>query len=346
MEILSNKLFGAAGLLTDKHPFHKHSEVSYFIAIRNKKIIGRIAAFINNSHINYHKEKVGFFGFFEVIDDYDIAKILLEEARKWIKDKGMEMMRGPSNFSSNETWGLLVENFYDYPMVYTPYNKKYYENFLLQFGFAQTMDLLALTMPVMDKTTEQIDRRKRIEKIAERIRKKQNITIRPLNLKKFDEELKHLSYIYEHAWGKNWGFIPLTEHEFKDIAVGMKALLKPFPGLATIAFVDGEPAGFIASLPDFYEFTRVKRNFLGNSDLIRLLRYMKKKKKHKRVRLFLFGLTEKYRKSGLDAILFLESFKFAQTKGFEECEISWLLETNKLVISHSMDMDAKVYRKW
>ena len=345
MEMLGNKLFKAVGLLTKEHPFHEHADVIYFLALKDGKVCGRISAHVNYSHIEFHNEKAGFFGFFECINDKEVSRSLFDKAKAWLKEKGMEIARGPASFSSNEVWGLLVENFDDYPMVYTSYNKKYYEELVLDAGFAKKMDLIAQEMPVMDRTEEDKKRRLRLEKISEKVKKKNGIVIRPVKFgKEFDKDLKHVMHIYQNAWGKNWGFVPLTEHEFDDIAIGMKALL--LPGLASIAFVNEEPVAFIASLSDFNEFSRRKKSILGNSDILRLLRFALKRKKQKQVRLLLFGIVEKYRKIGLDSILFVDSFKIAQPYGLEKCEVSWLLETNDLVIKHGEAMGAKEYRRW
>lgn len=348
MEMLGNKMFGAIGLLTDKHPYHEHSEVVYFLAKKDGKTVGRIAGTVNDNHNKEHNEKTGFFGFFEVIDDFEVSKILLDKVKDWLKKRGMETMRGPANFSSNETWGLLVENFDDYPMIYTTYNKKYYLDHLLKYGFKKSMDLIAQIMTVMDEDETQKKRRARLERISEKVKKKHGVVVRPIDLSKkgFVKELDHIRYIYNHAWETNWGFIPITDHELEDIAVGMQELLKPYPGMASLAFVGDKPAAFIVNLPDINEFIRRKKSIFGNSDVIRLLRYLKNKKKHKHVRLLLFGIVKEHRKMGLDSILFVDSFRNAQDFGFEKCEVSWLLETNDLVIRHGEAMDAKEYRRW
>lgn len=346
MELLGNKLFKAVGLLTHEHPFHEHSEVVYFIAKKNNKIVGRIAAIKNNMHIEFHNEKAGFFGFFEVIDDFEIAKLLFDRAGEWLKSKGLTIMRGPANFSSNGSWGLLVQNFDDYPMIFTPYNKKYYENLILQYGFKKKMDLLGMLMPVQDNTEEDKKRRERLERISEKVKQKHGIVVRPIKLdkKNFKKETEYIYQIYQNAWGKNWGFVPITKHEFDDIAIGMQALLRP--GLASIAFVNDEPSAFIVNLPDINEFIKKKKSIFGNSDIIRLIRFLKNRKKNKRIHLLLLGIVEKYRKIGLDSVLFIESFKNAQPMGFEQCEISWLLETNELVIRHAEAMNGKEYKRW
>ena len=346
MELLGNKIFKAVGLLTAEHPFHEHGEVTYFLAVQNGKTVGRIAGIVNHAHIEYHEEKAGFFGFFETIDNGEVVKLLLDNVYQWLKSKGMEIMRGPANFSSNESWGLLVENFDDYPMVYTPYNKKYYEKLLLEYGFTKSMDLIGMFMRAQDVKEEDRERRARLEKISNRVKQKHGITVRPVRLdkKSFHEEVGYIRHIYQNAWEKNWGFIPITEHEFDDAAVGMQMMLKP--GLASLAFVNDEPAGFIVNLPDVNEISRLKKSIFGNSDLIRAIRVMLKKKNQKRVRLLLFGIVNKYRKIGLDSVLFVDSFRNAQELGIEDCEISWLLETNTLVIRHGEAMNAYEYRKW
>ncbi len=345
MDLIGNRLLGVHGLLCDDHPFHKHGTVRYFMAENEKGIVGRLACCVNDHYNTYHNTRIGVFGFFEVIDDYDIAKSLLDKGIQWLQQVGMTDVLGPMNFSTNESLGLLIEGFDHYPFMETPYNKKYYQDFIERYGFMKEKDMFAQLMPV--KQTEQTQKRHdRLKRITERIKSTKNITIRPIDLGKgFLDDIKLMRKIYTQAWNKNWGFVPITEEEMIHAAQNMKLVADK--GLFHFAYVKGEPAGFIGSLPDVNEMIGSGMNPITGSDYFRVLMIFLKRRKVKRVRLFLFGILESYKKIGLDAVLYHESFKNAHESGhYEECEISWLLEDNILVLRAGESMGAKQYKTW
>lgn len=345
MDYIDQPLLGAKGLLCKGHPFHNHSEVQYFMLKDDKAYLARIACIIDRNYNDYHKTNVGAFGFFEVIEDYDIAKAVLDTAINWFKDKNVDDVLGPLNFSSNYTVGLLIEGFDNIPFMDTPYNKSYYERFLDQYGFKKAKDVLAQIMPVK-QTEETKKRHERLDKVVVRTKKNKNITTRKLDLKKgFKEDLKLIRNIYIDAWSDNWGFVPITEDEFNHSAENMKLVADD--GLFRFAYVNGEAAGFIGSLPDVNEMIGTYQNNKRDWDLIKIANVLTKRRKTKRVRLFLFGIRKKFQKMGIDAVLYHESFKHAHEQGqYEECEISWLLEDNILVLRAGESMGGKLYKRW
>jgi hypothetical protein len=347
MELLGSKLLGAKGLLRADHPFHEHAEVKYFMAKDDdNNTLGTVAAVVNHQHNQYYDEKTGFFGFFECIEDYEIARKLLDAARNWLKEQGMSTMRGPASFSSNEPIGLLIDAFDQTPFMYTPYNFPYYQNFLEKYGFKKTMDLLAELLPVeMSSSQEEVKRRERMARVVEKIKKRYNITLEDFNQKKPRRHLEEIRDIYKEAWKDNWGFVPLTEKEFEILAENLK--MAADPQLVKIAYVEGKPAAFIGALPDINEPLATSKKSPQIFQLLKILWWLWRKK-FTRVRLLLFGIKEEYRKMGLDAVLFMEQFADAQNsnRNYKECEISWLLETNNLVIQAGKKLNAEVYKTW
>ncbi|HCL57832.1 MAG TPA: hypothetical protein DHW82_12615 [Spirochaetia bacterium] len=346
MELLGNRLLGAKGILRKNHPFHQHAEVQYFmVVLGKKKIAGTIAACVNHIYNDYHHEKTGFFGFFETIEDYRVAEELLNAAKGWLKEKGMQTMRGPANFSSNETLGLLVSGFDTLTTMGTTYNKPYYLDFLERFGCTKSMDLIAQTLPIRIEGEEGEKRNLKLKNFTEKIKERNKIRIENFNSKKPEEHLKIIKELYHEAWKDNWGFVPLSDAEFAILAENLK--MAADPKLIKIAYVEDEPAAFIGTLPDINEIFSQTKRWPELFTLIRIL-FRLKRKKFTRTRLLLFGIQEKFRKLGLDGVLFFEEFASAREEGriYNFCEISWLLETNSLILHAGERLKAVEYKRW
>ena len=319
------------------NPFFLHSEADLFLAIKGDKVVGRIAAIKNNNHIAYTDEQAGHFGFFEVIEDYEIAAKLLDTASNWIKDKGLDILAGPTNFSTNETCGTLVEGFDSSPTLMMPYNPAYYDEFLRKYGFDRDMDLLSYIIYAKDIPDKLISLN---DKLLERLNSK-GITIRTANMKKFDEEVEKLFTIYNRAWEKNWGFVPMTEEEFKHTAKDMKLALDP--DFLLIAEHDGEPIAFSLCLPDMnVAFKAVKRGRLLPFGIFKLLA---QKRKIKKLRVLTLGIVEGYRRLGIDAYFYMRSFVDAKRKNYDCGEASWILENNEMMNKALVKINGKVYKK-
>ncbi|RMH68953.1 MAG: N-acetyltransferase [Gemmatimonadetes bacterium] len=306
-----------------KHPFHAHADVIYFLAFKGEHVAGRICAHVNHNHNAFHAEKTGFFGFFECLPDQAVADALLEAARQWLVDQGMERMRGPANFSTNEECALLVEGFDSPPVMMMPYNPPYYIELLEHYGLHKVMDLWAWYMTCEQKLPEKVVR------IAEKIRQKEGITVRPLNMKDFGNEVKRIKDIYGSAWEKNWGFVPPTDAEIAHLANEFKPIV--IPELALIAEVKGEAVAFSLTLPDGNQILKAANGKLYPFGIIKLLWAAKIQKKINQLRLLLLGIKEGYRKRGIDSILYVETFQNGTRLGYKGGEISWTLETNTLV---------------
>ncbi|MFY0625189.1 MAG: hypothetical protein JXR07_02760 [Reichenbachiella sp.] len=324
-------------LLGKKHPFFLHSEADYFLAYQDEKIVGRIAAIKNNNFIEYTGDQAGSFGFFDVIDDFEVAKALLDKATEWVKAKGLVQLLGPSNFSTNETCGTLIEGFDSPPTVMMTYNKPYYADFLEKYGFEKDMDLLSykiMTKDVPDKLL------KMAPKILERLNGK-GITIRKPNMKKFKEEVDLIIKIYNQAWEKNWGFVPMTDEEFRHAAKDMKQVLDP--DFLLIAEHDGVPIGFSLSLPDMnVPLKHLKKGRLLPFGIFKLLYH---KKNIDRVRVITLGIVEGYRKLGIDAYFYTKAFEEAKNKKMLFGEASWILENNEMMNKALININGQVYKK-
>lgn len=307
-----------------KNPFFDYAEVELFLARRGQDVVGRVAAIKNPRHMEFHGTKEGFFGLFECVNDAGVARGLLDAASAWLKARGIDTVLGPANFSSNQDWGLLVEGYESPPALMMPYNPAYYAGLLETCGFTKAKDLFAFELSASTPPPEKVAR------IAEKIRQREGVTVRPVNLKDFPAEVARIKQIYNAAWEKNWGFIPFTDREFEHMAKEMKAIVRP--ELLLIAEVKGEPVAFSMTLPDANAAFKAANGRLTTFGLpIGLVKLVLASRKLKRLRLLTLGIKEGYRRRGLDAILYLDTLRTAKELGYTGGEISWTLEDNHLV---------------
>jgi hypothetical protein len=307
--------------LSPSHPFLSHSEMILFLACRAEEIVGRIAGIIDHNYNEFHQEKVGFFGFFESINDREVAEPLLSRVQGWLKERGMEKMMGPMNPSTNDECGLLVDGFDSSPCLMMPYNPPYYASFLEGFGLKKVMDLYAY---LLEESTFHMDR---LARITERLAKKEpKLRIRPINLRRLDEELAIVKEIYNQAWSKNWGFVPLTDAEIDDLAKNLKPLV--VPDLVLFAYWEEEPVGFSVSLPDYNEVLKRLNGKLGPLGIPKFFYFSKK---IRRIRVMLLGVKHAFQKKGVEGLLYIETFRRGTAKGYFRAECSGILEDNMLM---------------
>jgi GNAT superfamily N-acetyltransferase len=322
----------------NNNPFFKHADVVLYLAIKDDRIVGRIAGIINHNHIKTHNEKAGFFGLFECVNDREVAKILLDYVRDWLKSKGMEIMRGPANFSSNEDWGFLLEGFDSPPVIMMPYNPPYYLELVEGYGMIKAKDLYAY---FIDET---VPTPPRVVRMAENIRKKERVKVRSLNMKEFDQEVAEIKQIYNSAWSKNWGFVPMTEEEFDHLAKNLKQIVDP--QMVFIAEVNGKPAGFSLALPDFNQVLSRLSGRLLPFGILKLLWHTKIKNKIDGVRIITMGVVPEFQKRGIDTVFYLESYNVGVKRGYKWAEMSWILEDNFLMTRVLELLGAKLYKKY
>lgn len=318
------------------HPFLSHAEMILFLASRTGEIVGRIAGIIDHHYVEFHQEKVGFFGFFESIHDREVAEVLLSKVGNWLKERGMEKMIGPMNPSTNDECGLLVDGFESSPCLMMPYNPSYYSSLLEGFGLKKAMDLYAY---FVEQSTFFKDR---LPRITERLVKKEpKLRVRPINLRHMDEELKIIKDIYNHAWSKNWGFVPLTDAEIDDLAKQLKPLI--VPDLVLFVYWEDEPVGFSVSLPDYNE---VLKRLNGKLGLMGILKFFYFSRKINTVRVMLLGVKHAFQKRGVEGLLYIETFRRGTGKGYFQGECSWILENNILMQRGIEAMGGKRYKTY
>ncbi len=320
---------------TKNNPFYKNAELKLFIAYKDKKIAGRIAAIINKRHNLIHKDKVGFFGFFESINDSDVAKKLFENAESFLKSKGMDYVRGPMNPSMNETCGILIKGFFQEPVFMMPYNRKYYMDLLEKCGYRKDKDLYAFYVATLNKPKGSM------EKLAKYVQKKYSITIRSFSRKNFDKDIEIIHHLYSKAWEDNWGFVAPTLDEFRFGTEDFKNLIPE--ELVIIAEKDGKPCGFSAIVPDF---NQALKHLNGKITPINALKALYLMKRINNYRLITLGVLPEYRKMGIDLLLYIKSFEVVEKRRGRGGELSWTLEDNSAINKPISKMNAEQYKTY
>ncbi len=319
-----------------KNPFFLHSEAEFFIAERNGRAVGRIAAILNANHNREHSENIGFFGFFECADDPEVARALFAAAEAWLREKKVTAIRGPANPSVNDEFGLLVEGFGDTASVMMPYNPPYYGGLIEGAGYAKVKDLYSYELHEETFVSEKLAR------VTAKLMEREAMTIRPLNMADFDAEIERIRELYAAAWQHNWGAVPLTREEFNALAADLKPILRP--ELVLFAESGGKPVGFALTLPDYNQalrFNRSGRLLTGLFCLIFL------RKKIRRVRILVLGVLPDRLRSGAGSLLMYETGRRANAMGYPIGEAGWILEDNVMMNRAAAFMNGtrtKIYR--
>lgn len=322
----------------DKNPFYRFAKVKLFMAQKDGRICGRIATCVNFHHNDFQEELVGAFGFFDCPDDYEIASMLLKVAMITLKREGMEKMRGPLNFSTNHECGFLVDGFDSPPVVMMTYNPSYLPALAEKFGLKKIMDLLAMNFDFKEEIPP------RIQKVNDYAMKKNNITVRQFNPSDFDGEVRRLRDVYNQAWEKNWGFVPMNEEEFIHTTKTMKQIYDP--RLIHIAEADGKPVGFSMSLPDINQALKYLKGSLFPFGIFKLFWHTKIRNKINTLRVVTFGVIPEVKNKGVDSMVYINSYIAAKKSGYKFAEISWILETNDLMVKGAINMGGKLYKRY
>jgi GNAT superfamily N-acetyltransferase len=320
----------------EKNPFFKHAEMEMFLAERDGELVGRIAAIKNDLHNSTHNDKVGFFGFFECINDQEVANALFDKAKEWLKLKGMNAMRGPANPSSNDEYGMLLEGFDDSPRLLMPYNPSWYLTLCENYGFKKAKDLYAYKIE-----QEKLVKQEKLKRVAQIAKDRSKINIRELNLKDFNNELQKVKEVYNKAWAPNWGFVPLTEEEMDAVAKDMKPLADP--SIILFGEIDGKTVGFALVLPDYNKIFKKMNGRLFPFGFIRLLT---ENKKITWARILILGVIPEYQKKGLDAVFYWEIVNRAEKRGIIFGEASWVLEDNEMMKRGAEVMGGTLYKQY
>ena len=330
-----------AKVLSDENPFFRHAEMQLFIARRGARDVGRIAAILDRGHNAFHGEQTSFFGFFECENDSEAAGLLFDAASLWGRERKMRVLRGPVNPSLNDEAGLLVDGFGSPPIFMMTYNPAYYPALLEGAGFRKAKDLLAYFFEVAPTPQG------RLERMAERVRRKEpDVIVRTVSKKTLKADLPKIREVYNTAWEKNWGFVPMTDEEMDFMAGRLKPLLdEDFVFLAERRHEDGtlEPVAFMMSMPDYNRAIAAAK---GRLLPFGWLRFLLAQRKIRTLRVVTLGIKREYRLRGLNAIMFASGLKASLKRGLTGVEISWLLEDNEMVLRTVNLWGGKLYKTY
>ncbi len=300
------------------HPFHRHAESRYFLAERGGRVVGRIAAIIDRRYNEFHGTRAGAFGYFECAEDSGAARALLETACDALRAGGAAAVFGPASPSSNGEFGLLIKGFEHMPAVMMPYQREHYREFVEDFGFVKGKDLLAYEI-----ARERLDAR--TLELFERLRARaSDITVRPVDPRRFAGEVARMLAVYNAAWERNWGFVPMTDEEFRHEAAAMKRILDP--RVVFIAECAGVPVGVALSVPDVIVALKAAG---GRLFPLGALRFAWRARGITRLRTILLGVVRGFRDRGLDGIMVGETIRRGLAAGYTATECSWILEDNR-----------------
>lgn len=322
----------------DKHPFYDHSDTRLFLARQNGRVVGRIAAIVNNNHIAYINRREGFFGFFDCENRQETASALLDSALSWLQENKISHVIGPVNLSTNNTCGLLIEGFETPPFVMMPYNAPYYQQLLEGYKMRKKTDLLAYEVYKESTDSKALAM---MDRLIARLENK-GIKIRAINVKDFRNEVVKIREVYNKAWDKNLGFVPMTEKEFEFTARELKMILDP--KFCIVAEKEGEIVGFALGVPNMNEVQiHVKRGRLFPAGIFKLLL---NRSKITSVRVLMLGVLEDYRKLGIEACLYGQIIRNAGATRIKRAECSWMLEDNYMMNHAIEQINGKLTKRY
>jgi GNAT superfamily N-acetyltransferase len=317
-----------------RNPFFDHAERELFLARRGGRVVGRIAAIHDRLHEATHRDRVGFFGFFESVDDPAVAVALLEAAAGWARARGRDALRGPVNPSINDEAGLLVDGFDTPSVLMMPHNPRYYPVLLEAAGLRKVKDLLAFQRAATELPG-------RLMAATRVVGKRYGISVRRIDMQRFAGEVALVKRLFNAGWERNWGYVPLTDREVDHLAAQLKPLV--VPDLVAFAERQGVAIGFAAAIPDMNVALRANpsgRLFPG------ILRVLWAARRLHRLRVMLLGVVPEWHGRGVDALLCRHIWENARARGYDWGEAGWVLEDNHAMVNALLRIGFEVYKTY
>jgi GNAT superfamily N-acetyltransferase len=319
-----------------RNPLLDHCKYQLFLLEEDRKILGRIAVFIDLLAIDFWKEPIGLFGYYECIDDKNASRILLETARQWLRTEGMKSMRGPWSFVSQE-WGQVVEGFKPSPVIMAPYNPVYYIDHFTQFGLGKVKDLICFIISGSDGY--QIP--SRILTLTDEVARRYNVRIREIDMKHYDSEVQLITELSNLTIIDNWGFSPVTAAEVKAMARDMKPILQK-KAVLFAEDANGRAIGFAITLPDINVILKDLNGRLLPFGWIKLLSGIPRLHQY---RMFALGVIPEYQGKGIDSLIYRAMYEKLYTPDVH-LEINYVLEDNYPMINAINKLDARPFRRY
>ena len=319
----------------EKGPFFEIGEAEYFLALRDAEPVGRISAHINRQWNQHYKDRKGFFGFFECVEDREVAALLFQAAGNWLREQGRTSILGPISFSVYDELGLLIDRFDQDPVVLLAYNPPYYVGLIEGLGFQKAVDWYAYLM------TDQTPIDRVFFEVRDRVLKRNGLVIRNANLKQFDQEAVRVKAIFNEAWSENWGHLPFTDKQFDHLAKGLKMILDE--RLVFIGEIMGEPVGVCVSIPDVNQALKRANGRLLPFGWYHIWQGLKRVRK---LRTIIMGVKKEHRHAGIDVAFYAETVEKGKGLGYTESECSLVVETNTWMRKALEDLGAGIYKTY
>lgn len=318
------------------NPFLNHCRYELFLLEQKGKIIGRIAAFVDDLAVDFWQEPIGLFGYFETVPNPEAANILLNTAEEWLQSKHMKKMRGPWSFVSQE-WGSVVEGFNPEPVVMSPYNPPIYNDFYSQFGLKKVKDLLVYQIDC----SQSFEVPDRIILLTEKIRKRYGITTRILNMKALDKEVEKIIALSNDSLIQNWGYSPVTDDEVRAIVNDLKQIIQP-KGVIFAEDQNGIAVGFAIAIPDINVLLKTMKGKIFPFGWIKLFYGIPKISQY---RMFALGVIPSFHGKGIDGLLYKALYDSLYSKDMR-MEINYVLEDNYPMNNAILKLGAKPFRRY
>ena len=327
-----------------KNAFFEHAEADYFIARRNGEAVGTIAAILNHRHNEFQEENVAHFGVFELMNDPEAAAALLATASEWAQKRGTNKIVGPVNLCTNDECGMLIDGFDSPPVILMTYNPRYYLDFMEPAGFQKAMDLYAWDVDLTPfRNPDNLPQK--LIRVIDKVRERHNLSIRTINLDDWDNEVARLKEIYNSAWEKNWGFVPMTDKEIDHLVDGLKPIMDP--NIIVIVEKGDRPVGFGLGAPDVnVVLNQIRPGASTIGAYIGAARMLRRKKQTHRFRAIALGVLEEYRALGVGAMMYYELIRRGLASGYTHVEGSWVLETNDAMNQAVQLLGGQLYKRY
>jgi GNAT superfamily N-acetyltransferase len=323
-----------------KNPYFEHAEAEYFVAERDGEPVGRITAQLDRRWDEYQGGEDGMFGFFETVDDPEVAQGLLRAAEEWLRERGRNRLLGPMDFTTNDEVGLLIEGYERRPMILQNWHPRFYRDLVEGAGYEKEMDLLMWYLALGElKEGDQFDAS--IHAAAENALREEGVTIRNIEKRNLPAEMRRFTEVYNEAWADNWGFVPPTDAEIEFHAKLLKQVIDE--RWAFVAEREGETVGVALTLPDI---NQVLAEMGGRLLPLGWLQFLRGKPKIDRVRVFALGVKHAYRHTGVAAGLYLKHLEAASPDGVPAGETGWILETNEPMNRAMEGMGGEIVKRY
>jgi GNAT superfamily N-acetyltransferase len=323
-----------------RNPFFEHAEACYFLARREGEVVGRISAHIDRNLNEFQSNEWGLFGFFEAVEDPDVAGALLEAAEGWLRERGRDRMLGPMDFTTNDECGILLDGYERDPLILQPWHPPYYKMLIERYGLSKSMDLYMWELR-LDRVEDKGGFHPLIHAMAEKVQSEHGVTIRRMRKRDLQAEVERFLDVYNAAWERNWGFVPLTDEEVRHYAKDLKPILDE--RWAMIAERDGEVLGAALSLPDVNICLAHMNGRLLPLGWAKFLYY---RRKIDRLRVFALGVKPQYQHLGIAAAFYVEHLNQADRRGIWWGEMGWILESNEPMNRAMEGMGGKIVKRY